>query len=108
MSKGQENSKPFKQNIYKQLLLIFIMNFITILGLIAAVCTTTSLMPQTIKIIKTKHTKDLSLGMYILMVAGVLLWLIYGIILKNLPLIAANGISMVFSSTILYLKIKYK
>lgn len=84
------------------------MEIITVLGLVAAVCTTSSLIPQAVKIIKTKHTKDLSTGMYVLMLTGVLLWLVYGIILRNLPLIVANFVSLVFSSVILYLKIKYK
>ena len=84
------------------------MEFITILGLIAATCTTVSFLPQAIKTIKTKHTKDLSLGMYFVLTTGVFLWLIYGILLKQLPIILANGISFIFTVTILSLIIKYK
>lgn len=84
------------------------MEYITILGLIAATCTTISFLPQAIKTIKTKHTKDLSLGMYFVLTAGIFLWLIYGILLKNLPMILANGISFIFTATILFLIIKHK
>lgn len=84
------------------------MNFTTYIGLAAAFCTTLSFMPQAIKIFKTKHTKDLSLGMYVLFTTGVLLWLIYGFIVKDLPLIVANTITFTLASTILIFKIKYK
>jgi len=84
------------------------MNSITIIGLIAAACTTFSFLPQAIKVIKTKQTKDLSLGMYSIFTLGVLLWLIYGIFVKDIPLIIANIITLVFATTILIMKIRYK
>lgn len=81
---------------------------ITLLGLAAAICTTVSFLPQALKIIKTKHTKDLSLGMYTVLTTGVFLWFLYGIIIKDLPIILANGITLIFTVTILFLIIKYK
>jgi MtN3 and saliva related transmembrane protein len=84
------------------------MIWITILGLVAACGTTIALLPQTIKSIKTKQTKDISLGMYVLFVVGVFLWLIYGILIKDLPVILANAVTLIFASTILALKLKYK
>lgn len=84
------------------------MNLITVLGLIAATCTTISFLPQAIKVIKTKHTKDLSLGMYIILTSGILLWLIYGILIGDLPIILSNCVTLIFTTSILYLKIKYK
>lgn len=83
------------------------MNPVTILGLTAATCTTAAFLPQAIKAIKTKHTKDLSLGMYSIFVVGIFLWLLYGIFTKDLPIIAANIVSLIFSGVILGLKIKY-
>ncbi|CAD7766837.1 MAG: PQ loop repeat protein [Candidatus Argoarchaeum ethanivorans] len=84
------------------------MNLITVLGLIAATCTTISFLPQAIKTIRSKHTKDLSLGMYAVLTTGVFLWFVYGIFIKDIPVILANGITLVFTATILYLIIKYK
>ena len=81
---------------------------ITLLGLVAATLTTASFLPQAIKTIKTRHTKDLSLGMYVLLTTGASLWLIYGILIKDLPIILANGITLIFIITILILIIKYK
>jgi len=65
-------------------------------------------LPQIIKSIKTKNTKDLSLLMYLILIMGVFLWLVYGILIESLPLIIANAIVILFSLTILILKIKYK
>ena len=84
------------------------MNWITIIGFLAATSTTVAMIPQAMKIIKTKHTKDISLGMYSILTTGILLWLIYGILIKDYPLIFANGISLIFSTTILILKLIYK
>ncbi|MBN1907490.1 MAG: SemiSWEET transporter [Deltaproteobacteria bacterium] len=81
---------------------------VTWLGLIAAFCTTISLLPQAIKVITQKQTRDISLTMYIIFTSGVLLWLIYGILTKDMPVMLANAITFVLSFTILLLKIKYK
>ncbi|CAD6490243.1 MAG: PQ loop repeat protein [Candidatus Argoarchaeum ethanivorans] len=84
------------------------MNLVTILGLVAATCTTISFLPQAIKTIRSKHTKDLSFGMYAVLTIGVFLWFVYGIFIKDIPVILANGITLLFTATILYLIIKYK
>jgi MtN3 and saliva related transmembrane protein len=83
-------------------------NFTLILGLLAAFLTTFAYLPQSIKAIKTKHTKDISLPMVIMLETGLITWLSYGILIKSIPIIAANTVSIVFMSIILYLKIKYK
>lgn len=77
-----------------------------LVGLIAAFLTTISFLPQTIKSIKTHDTKALSLPMYILFTVGIALWLIYGIMIQSLPIILANSVTIILSTTILYLKIK--
>lgn len=83
-------------------------NLINIIGLLAAILTTISFLPQVIKILKTKHTKDISLLMYIVFTAGVLLWLIYGILLKEPPIIIGNGITFILVMIVLFFKIRYK
>lgn len=84
------------------------MDFSSIIGFTAAAFTTFGLLPQTIKAWKSKQTKDISLAMYLIMVSGIALWLVYGIILHDGPLIAANSVSLLFASTTLYLKLKHK
>ncbi len=83
------------------------MSLITLLGLVAGLCTTLSFLPQAIKIIKTKETGDISLLMYIFLEFGLFLWLVYGILIKSFPLMLANGMALLLSSIILILKIRY-
>ena len=83
------------------------MDKISIVGFVAAVFTTLSFLPQVIKTIKTKHTKDLSIGMYSFFVIGVLLWFIYGFLIEDIPVIIANGITLVLSTMILFYIIRY-
>ncbi len=77
------------------------------IGILAALLTTVSFAPQAIQIIRTKNTDGISLGMYILFTAGIALWLVYGILIIDLPLILANSVTLVLTSTILVLKIKH-
>ena len=84
------------------------MEYIQIIGIAAAVLTTTSFLPQAIKAIKTKDTKGISLTMYSLFFLGVTLWLTYGILVNDLPIILANGVTFILAGTILILKLKYK
>jgi MtN3 and saliva related transmembrane protein len=84
------------------------MDTITIIGLFAATFTTTALLPQLIKVWKTKSTKDISTGMFILYCGGVLLWFVYGVYLKDLPIILANSLAFIQGLIILMFKAKYK
>ena len=83
------------------------MDTTSVIGFIAAALTTFAFLPQTIRILRTKNTNSISLGMYIAMVSGVTLWLIYGIAIHSLPIIVANGITLILSGSILFLKIKH-
>ena len=82
--------------------------FTLVLGLVAATLTTFAYLPQSIKAIRTKHTKDISLPMVLMLEFGLITWLIYGILISSIPIIAANTVSIGFMSIILILKIKYK
>ena len=78
------------------------------LGLIAGALTTVAFIPQVIKIWKTKHATDISLGMFAIFSCGVLLWLFYGIEIDAMPVIVANAITLGLSLTVLFFKIKFK
>ena len=84
------------------------MSYITIFGLTAAALSTISFFPQLLKTCKTKSAKDISLGMFSIFCAGVLLWLVYGILINDLPVIIANIFTFVQAFIILILKLKYK
>ncbi|MEH7304811.1 SemiSWEET transporter [Neobacillus drentensis] len=83
------------------------MDFISVIGYIAAILTTVSFLPQAIKTIKDKTTDGISLGMYSMFTSGVLLWLVYGFFVKDIPIIIANSITFILAVTILALTIKY-
>jgi len=78
------------------------------IGSIAAVLTTFAFLPQVIKVIKTKDTESIALGMYLMQVVGIGLWLVHGLVIQDLPVISANSISLILSATILAYKIKFK
>jgi MtN3 and saliva related transmembrane protein len=84
------------------------MSEVQILGLIAGSCTTISFLPQVIKTWKERSAKGLSLGMFSTFCVGVLLWLVYGIIIKDVPVIAANLVTLVLASTLLFFKLTFR
>ena len=77
------------------------------IGFVAGILTTGCFLPQIYKILKTKHTKDLSLGYYLILGAGIFLWLSYGVVLGAIPIILANGSALFFVLLILGMKLKY-
>lgn len=80
---------------------------LTILGLIAGTITTLSFLPQVIKSWKSRRTKDISLPMYLLLLLGIFLWLVYGFSIMDLPILFANGATFVLILVVLYLKLKH-
>lgn len=84
------------------------MDLTTIIGLGAAALTTISFVPQAVQVIRTKNTKDLSLSMYVIFTVGVLLWLVYGFLIEDIPIIFCNTITLVLALIILGMKLKYK
>lgn len=80
---------------------------VTFVGLAAAFCTTVAFLPQVIKTWRTRSTKDISLVMFLVFTTGIFLWLVYGVLLRDVPLIVANGTTFVLSGTILYFKLRH-
>lgn len=79
-----------------------------LIGIIAGICTTSATLPQIIKVIKTKKTRDLATGLLLITIIGLLLWLVYGIIISSFSLILMNIIAISLWSVILGFKLKYK
>lgn len=84
------------------------MNTTQLLGLVAGALTTTAFLPQVIKTWRTRSAKDLSLGMFLLFCLGVALWLVYGWMVNDVPVIAANFITLMLASTLLFFKLRWK
>lgn len=77
----------------------------TLIGYLAAVVTTAAFVPQVAHAFKTRSTGDISLGMYLLLVAGTLLWLAYGVLTAAPPVIASNIVNVTLQASIVYLKL---
>jgi MtN3 and saliva related transmembrane protein len=78
-----------------------------ILGFAAAILTTVCWLPQAFRTLRTKDTKSLSLVTQSAFALGVALWLIYGILAGNAPIIFANGVTFILVSLILAMKLRY-
>ena len=83
-------------------------NTFEIIGLIAAVLTTSSYVPQVYRTWKSKEAGDLSLTMYVVMFIGIVLWLIYGIYLNSLAMILANTVTALLTFSLIVFKISFK
>ncbi|HEL1737374.1 TPA: lipid-A-disaccharide synthase N-terminal domain-containing protein [Streptococcus suis] len=78
------------------------------IGFIAACLTTFGFIPQVVKVVKSKDTESISLGMYVMSVTGMSLWLIHGIYQGDVALIIANSVSVSLAGIILAYKLIYK
>lgn len=77
------------------------------IGSIAATLTTTAFIPQAWQVWRTRHTKDISLGMYAIFTSGVALWAIYGLMIGSWPVIIANCVTLVFAGAVLVMKLRF-
>ena len=84
------------------------MNLVTLLGLIAGTLTTSAYFPQLIKTWRSKSAGDISWTMLITLCLGIILWLVYGVYVHDVPVILANVLTLMFTSVILILKIRYR
>jgi MtN3 and saliva related transmembrane protein len=84
------------------------MNLNDLIGLLAAILTTASFLPQVWHTFTTKDVSGISLGMYSVFTAGVALWLIYGLMLSAWPIVIANFITLVFAVMIVAMKLRFR
>lgn len=84
------------------------MKFLDILGLVAGLCTSSSILPQIIKTVKTKQTEDVSIFMFIVMFTGNSLWVYYGIQKSDIAIIATNILAMALNIIMFVLNYRYK
>ncbi|OMQ19913.1 SemiSWEET transporter [Serratia oryzae] len=80
------------------------MEWISLIGYLAACLTTLSFLPQAIKVIATRNTQGISLLMYAMFIVGLLLWLIYGVLIGNMAVSLANLLTLLFALPILVIK----
>ncbi|GFE60518.1 SemiSWEET family sugar transporter [Geobacter sp. AOG2] len=80
----------------------------THLGLIAGLLTSIAAIPQVAKTLRTRHARDISVWQPLLLSIGVALWMIYGMLIHNLPLILANIVPLVCNALLTGLKLYYR
>ena len=77
-----------------------------IIGLVAAVLTTSAFIPQVYKIYKEKSAVGISLTMYLIFFVGLSLWLLYGYLVGSISIVIANGVTLILAAIIIYYKLK--
>jgi MtN3 and saliva related transmembrane protein len=98
---------PYPLFSYFHTLKNFAMTAIDILGMTAGCISSITFLPQVIKTWKTKSAADISLLMFTFATISVIMWLVYGIILQNIPIIFTNSMVLLFSLIMLYFKFRY-
>lgn len=83
------------------------MNWTQAIGLFAGICTSSSLLPQLIKTMKEKKAEEISKLMLFVLMIGVAIWIIYGILRNDLPIIITNSFSLLLNIILIVLRFKY-
>lgn len=83
-------------------------SWVEVLGLTAGACTTAAVVPQIWKAWKTREVDDVSTKMFLVLIAGLSLWVVYGIIRNDLPIIVTNGVALLLNLFMLYLIFTYR
>lgn len=83
-------------------------NYTQVIGIAAGVFTSVSLLPQLVKILKHKKAEDISLFYLVILFVGLSLWVWYGALRDDLPIIVTNGFSLVINGIIIGVGIRYK
>lgn len=81
---------------------------IALLGAVAGFLTTVSFLPQVVRAWRTRQTRDLSLGMFLLLAAGTTLWLAYGVLQRDWPIVATNTVTTLLVLSIIVAKLRYR
>lgn len=75
------------------------------IGIAAACCTTLSFVPQVIQILKNRDTAGISVAMYTIFTTGVFFWVVYGFIIRDMPVLLANSVTLILTLSVLMLTI---
>lgn len=84
------------------------MDFTTALGLLAATLTTLAFLPQVVKTWRMKSAEGLSLGTFSMLCTGIFCWLMYGLLIEDMPVILANAVTLVLAGSVLVQAVVYR
>jgi MtN3 and saliva related transmembrane protein len=80
---------------------------ITLVGSVAAVCTTGAFVPQVARVWRLRSAKEISLTTFIAFSVGTFTWLVYGLLIGSVPVIIANAATLILSLTMVSMKLNY-
>ena len=80
------------------------MTFTSIIGSLAAIVIVIGYLPQTIRTVRTRSTDDIAMGSFLLLLLGSMLWVVYGFLIEDVPLVVANGLASIMSGTVFVIK----
>lgn len=78
------------------------------LGFVAGACTTAAFVPQVLKTWRTRSAEDVSLATFAIFAVGVLLWLVYGFYIDSLPIVIANGITLMLAGAMVVFTLRFR
>ena len=81
---------------------------VELIGYVSALLTTVSFVPQVLQTLRTRDVRSISLSMYALFTTGIAGWLVYGLLMRAWPIVAANAVTLSLASIILVLKLRYR
>ena len=79
----------------------------TLIGAVAAVCTTGAFVPQVVRVVRLRRADEISLATFSVFAVGTFVWLLYGLVIDSLPVIAANAVTFGLALSIVFLKLRY-
>jgi MtN3 and saliva related transmembrane protein len=80
----------------------------TTIGLVAGTLTSIAAIPQLVKTLRTRHARDISIWQPLLLAIGIALWLVYGMLIHDLPLVLANIVPLICNIMLTILKLRYR
>lgn len=78
------------------------------IGIIAGVLTASSMLPQVIKVLREKKAEEISIVMLLVLISGIGLWIVYGVMKKDMPIIVTNAFSLLVNIVLMILRIKFR
>ncbi len=79
-----------------------------VFGFVGAACTTLSFVPQVVRVWRRRSADDISAGMYVLFIAGLLGWLVYGAMIRSWPILIANTVTVGLAGAVLWMKLAFR
>ena len=79
----------------------------TVVGSVAAICTTAAFVPQVVRVIRLRSAQDISLATFLVFSVGMAIWAVYGFLIDSIPVILANTVTLMLALTIVVLKVSY-